>query len=54
MYLGLMDLGVVAILPRDVAYATGRAGGYTNARDLPDLVGHTAHARRWALTSCRA
>jgi O-antigen/teichoic acid export membrane protein len=47
MYLGLMDLGVVAILPRYVAYATGRAGSYSDARDLPDLVGHTARLVLW-------
>lgn len=41
-YLMLLDLGVVALLPRETAYATGRAGGSAlAARDLPELVGHT-------------
>jgi O-antigen/teichoic acid export membrane protein len=47
MYLGLMDLGVVALLPRSVAYATGRAGGYREARDLPVLIEHTAGLVLW-------
>lgn len=41
-YLALADLGVVALLPRTVAYATGRAGGREHATDLPHTVGQTA------------
>jgi O-antigen/teichoic acid export membrane protein len=41
-YLGLVDFGIVALLPRTVAYATGRAGGTKNASDLPDIIGQTA------------
>src|SRR5215813_4572661 len=41
-YLALMDFGIVALLPRATAYATGRAGSVTGAKDLPDIVGQTA------------
>jgi O-antigen/teichoic acid export membrane protein len=40
-YLGLLDLGIVALLPREVAFATGRAGSIQNAVDLPHLIGET-------------
>ncbi len=42
VYLSLADLGVVALLPRTVAYATGRAGGKEHASDLPHTIGQTA------------
>ncbi len=48
-YLMLLDLGVVALLPREVAFATGRAGGVTEAEDLPDIVGRTARLVLWQL-----
>jgi O-antigen/teichoic acid export membrane protein len=42
-YLLLADFGIVALLPRTVAYATGRAGGTKkNATDLPVTIGQTA------------
>lgn len=41
-YLTLMDFGIVALLPRATAYATGRAGGIEAAADLPEIIGHTA------------
>jgi O-antigen/teichoic acid export membrane protein len=42
-YLMLADFGIVALLPRTVAYATGRAGGdKKNATDLPSTLGQTA------------
>src|SRR2546425_9206898 len=40
-YLGLLDLGIVALLPREVAFATGRAGSIQNAVDLPNLIAET-------------
>jgi O-antigen/teichoic acid export membrane protein len=40
-YLTLTDFGVVALLPQETAYATGRAGGSGNAKDLPEIVGQT-------------
>ena len=41
-YLSLMDFGIVALLPRATAYATGRAGSVSDAKDLPEIVGHAA------------
>lgn len=41
-YLTLLDIGVLALLPRETAYATGRAGGVQHATDLPEVVGRTA------------
>jgi O-antigen/teichoic acid export membrane protein len=40
-YLTLTDFGVVALLPLETAYATGRAGGAEAAKDLPHIVGQT-------------
>jgi len=40
-YLTLSDFGVVALLPLETAYATGRAGGSSKASDLPDIIGRT-------------
>ncbi len=48
-YLMLLDLGVVALLPRDVACATGRAGGTAQATDLAEIVGRTVHLVMWQL-----
>lgn len=41
-YLVLMDFGVVALLPRATAYATGHAIRGTEGGDLGELVGRTA------------
>jgi O-antigen/teichoic acid export membrane protein len=41
-YLTLTDFGVVALLPLETAYATGRAGGSANAADLPEIIGRSA------------
>ena len=40
-YLTLTDFGVVALLPLETAYATGRAGGADKASDLPAIIGQT-------------
>jgi len=48
-YLMLSDLGVVALLPRETAYATGRAGGSYDTPELPVLVGQTALLVIWQL-----
>src|SRR5579863_3852499 len=40
-YLTLTDFGVVALLPLETAYATGRAGGAEKATDLSEIVGRT-------------
>ena len=37
LYFGLADFGVTALLPREIAFATGRAGGWRNADELPTL-----------------
>ncbi len=41
-YLMLTDFGIIALLPRTVAYATGRAGSVKAATDLPSVIGQTA------------
>jgi len=41
-YLGLMDLGVVALLPREIAYATGRAITQSKPPDLKRITGESA------------
>ena len=46
-YLLLLDLGVVALLPREVGFATGRAGGAAAATDLPEVIGRTARLVVW-------
>jgi len=48
-YLTLIDLGVVALLPRETAYATGRAGGITAATDLTQSIGQTARIVLWQM-----
>jgi O-antigen/teichoic acid export membrane protein len=47
-YLGLLDLGVVALLPRETAYASGRAQREPEAQgELPLLVGRTLRIVLW-------
>jgi O-antigen/teichoic acid export membrane protein len=46
-YLTLVDLGVLALLPREVAYATGRSGGAEQAADLPTLIGQSIRLLLW-------
>src|SRR5215469_12520435 len=41
-YLTLTDFGIIGLLPLEIAYATGRAGGAASADDLPEIVGQTA------------
>ena len=48
-YLTLTDLGVVALVPLETAYATGRAGGASNAKDLPQIVGQTTRLMLYQL-----
>ncbi|MDQ6666471.1 MAG: oligosaccharide flippase family protein [Acidobacteriota bacterium] len=48
-YLTLMDFGVITLLPRETAYATGRAGGWNRAIDLPEILGRTAKLVLWQL-----
>jgi O-antigen/teichoic acid export membrane protein len=50
-YLLLMDLGVTALLPREAAFATGRAGGVvgglTEVGDLPTVVARARQVVSW-------
>lgn len=48
-YLGLLDLGVMALLPRSTAYAIGRAGGFEQATDLPEVIGQTLRLVLWQM-----
>jgi len=48
-YLGLLDLGVMALLPRSTAYAIGRAGGFEKATDLPEIIGQTLRLVMWQM-----
>src|SRR5437660_11907160 len=47
LYLTLMDFGVVALLPREVAYITGRASAFRTATELPDLAGQNMRLLLW-------
>lgn len=46
VYLGLLDIGVIALLPRQLAYASGRAGGAGAVREELERV---AGLLRWQL-----
>lgn len=48
-YLALMDFGIIALLPRETAFATGRAEKAEGASDLPLLVGQTARLVAWQM-----
>ena len=49
-YLALLDLGVVALLPRETAFATGRARGrIEEANDLPMIIGQTVRMVIWQM-----
>jgi hypothetical protein len=46
-YVALLDVGVVALLPRETAFATGRRALTGDGRELPALVGETARLVLW-------
>lgn len=46
-FLMLADCGLIALLPRETAYATGRAGSSAAARELPQLLGMTMRLMLW-------
>jgi O-antigen/teichoic acid export membrane protein len=46
-YLALADLGVMAVVPRATAAATGQLGREALARELPALLGRTARLVAW-------
>jgi hypothetical protein len=41
-YLMLLDFSLVALLPRETPYVTGRTGGVEGAEELPNIIGQTA------------
>jgi O-antigen/teichoic acid export membrane protein len=45
-YLLLFDVGVVSIVPRETAYATGRSGGVSGS-ELPTIVSDALHIALW-------
>src|SRR5688572_15300279 len=47
-YLALLDLGVVALLPRETAFATGRTSIEESA-ELPLIVGQTLRLLLWQM-----
>jgi O-antigen/teichoic acid export membrane protein len=48
-YLGLLDLGVVALLPRETAFATGRAGSIQDTSELPLIIGRATLIVLWQM-----
>lgn len=48
-YLSLLDLGIVALLPRETAFATGRAKAIEDATDLPVIIGQTVRLILWQM-----
>jgi O-antigen/teichoic acid export membrane protein len=48
-YLALLDLGVVALLPRETAFATGRVNRIEDATDLPLLIAQTVRLIAWQM-----
>lgn len=48
-YLLLTDFGVSALLPREAAFATGRAGGVGQASDLPLVVARARQVVMWQM-----
>src|SRR2546421_8879760 len=49
LYLALLDLGIIALLPRETAFATGRARTIEEAADLPLIFGHTVRIILWQM-----
>jgi O-antigen/teichoic acid export membrane protein len=48
-YLALMDFGLIALLPRETAFATGKAEKIEEAVELPLLVGQTTRLIVWQM-----
>ena len=48
-YLALLDLGIVALLPRETAFATGRAKQIEDATDLPVIIGQSVRLIFWQM-----
>ena len=48
-YLALLDVGVIALLPRETAFATGRAFSKDEEVALPVMIGHTQRLILWQM-----
>ena len=48
-YVMLLDFGIVALLPRETAYATGRADGLERATALREVVGNAGRLVLWQM-----
>jgi O-antigen/teichoic acid export membrane protein len=48
-YLALLDLGIIALLPRETAFATGRVNSIEEAGDLPVIIGQTMRIILWQM-----
>lgn len=48
-YLALLDVGIVALLPRETAFATGRSRTIEESTDLPLIFGHTVRIILWQM-----
>lgn len=48
-YLALLDLGIIALLPRETAFATGRANSVEESTELPLIFGHTVRIMLWQM-----
>jgi O-antigen/teichoic acid export membrane protein len=48
-YLTLLDLGVLALLPRDTAYATGRAAADAPLEDVPEVIARAGWIVLWQM-----
>lgn len=48
-YLGLLDLGIVALLPRETAFATGKAKSIEEASEISDIIGQTVRLIVWQM-----
>lgn len=48
-YLGLLDLGIVALLPRETAFASGRANSIEEASDISVIIGQTVRLVVWQM-----
>lgn len=48
-YLGLLDIGIVALLPRETAFATGRVRSIAESTELPVIFGQTVRLILWQM-----
>jgi O-antigen/teichoic acid export membrane protein len=48
-YLALLDIGIVSLLPREMAFATGRALKTEGSTELPLIFGHTVRLILWQM-----